>query len=774
MSNRWWLILGLVSWSAMIQAQHYSLTLNGYVEDEHAQLPLEYVSVFIKEIAQGAVTDSTGYFEIKNLSPGTYHVQLSHVGCESKMLHVDIVSDTTLALVMDHSGHQLHEVVIKSESKQYGTQTNESISKQEIEDNAADNLSSMLENIIGVSSIKNGSGIAKPVVQGLYGSRLMILNNGVAQSGQQWGNDHSPEIDPLIANKISVIKGTAALEYLGGSLGAIVNVTPKKIGVEPHLHGSANYFFESNGRSHGLNVQMQKYSPILAWKINGSYKRSGDNKTPQYFLNNTGSQEANLALQLEKSYNDKWFVDLYASTFNTVLGVLRGSHIGNVTDLENALSRETPFFTENSFSYEIEAPRQKVNHHLGKLHVKRLFNDNEFLDFTLATQFNDRKEFDVRRGGRSNRPALSLQQLTLSLDMKYQKTLQKDWTVKSGVQYNFINNTNNSETGILPLIPNYDTNEGGLYVLMTKQFQNSFFDIGIRYDHMQQQVAAISTTLPRMIVRYDNAYNNVNASMGYTKTLMKKHKVTANVGYAMRNPGINELYSAGLHQGVSGIEEGDINLGTEKAFKATLNYSANIRSWLTFETLIYNQRINNYIFLKPQDEIRLTIRGAFPVFRYEQTEAEIYGVDVSSRLTFSENIYSDIEYSFIKGKDRSNDIPLINVPANNARATLVYQVKKPVSIGKYALSNIEFKANNRYVFRQNNLLPSQDYVLPPEGYNLVGLKISSDLQLTKTNLRFILRVDNLFNIKYRDYLNRQRYFADDLGRNFVFGVNAKF
>ena len=755
-------------------AQDCALMLNGQVIDSGTGLPLEFVNLQLTETLEGTTTDSTGFFEIPNLCAGDYHIVLSHIGCESQKVFIQLDSDTTLSLSLDHSINDLHHIEVTGKIATSSTQRLEMISEQDITDNANENLSNLLESIVGVSTLKNGSGISKPVVHGLYGNRLTILNNGIAQSGQQWGNDHSPEIDPLVANKIKVIKGTSALEYAGGNLGSIVMIEPKKIIREPHLHGRASYFFETNGNGNGLNIQIQKYASLVAWKINGTIKKSGDKNTPDYFLNNTGSQEANLALQLEKSFDDHFSVDLYASTFNTELGVLRGSHIGNLTDLEEALTRDEPFFTEEKFSYQIDAPKQKVNHHLLKIHSKYFIDEVQWIDITLAGQLNNRKEFDVRRSGRIDIPALSLLQSTIFAELKYQKELHKEWTIKSGIQYNNINNTNNPETGILPLVPDYLSNEIGSSFILSKALEKAFFDIGVRYDFVLQNVATISSTLPREIIRYQNNFHNINSSLGYTYSFSKNQSLTTNVGFGMRNPAINELYSAGLHQGVSGIEEGDVNLKTENAIKGIIEYKNNVSAKLSFETLFYYHSINDYIFLKPQDEIRLTIRGAFPVFKYEQTNAEIYGVDFASRIAFTKSWYTDLKYSFIKGNDRTDDIPLVNIPANNLSASLVYQLDKTINIKNKQLENFEFEVSNKYVFKQNNLLADQDFIPVPDAYNLLGMTVSSDLQLQRVRLRFIAKVDNILNTNYRDYLNRQRYFADDLGINASFTINVKF
>ncbi len=150
--------------------------------------------------------------------------------------------DTNINVLLDHNSHLLNEVTIVSEEATINFQESQSINSESIAKQSSKNLANMLEEISGVSTIKNGNGIAKPVIHGMYGNRISILNNGIAQSGQQWGVDHSPEIDPLVANKITVVKGVGALEYLGNSLGNVILVEPKAINKEPHLHGESRYF----------------------------------------------------------------------------------------------------------------------------------------------------------------------------------------------------------------------------------------------------------------------------------------------------------------------------------------------------------------------------------------------------------------------------------------------------------------------------------------------------------------------------------------------------
>jgi len=204
---------------ANVNAQDCVLDLKGKVIDDASRAPLEFVNVFIQELSAGVVTDEEGAFYLSDICPGEYHINISHIGCEAQLLCVHISQDTLLNINLDHSLHALETIVIEGQGNDLSNQASESVNRQVIEDNTNKNLSNLLENETGVHLIKNGSSISKPVVHGLYGNRLTVLNNGVVQSGQQWGNDHGPEIDPFSADNIVVLKGASTIEYGGVSLG---------------------------------------------------------------------------------------------------------------------------------------------------------------------------------------------------------------------------------------------------------------------------------------------------------------------------------------------------------------------------------------------------------------------------------------------------------------------------------------------------------------------------------------------------------------------------
>lgn len=749
-------------------------TLKGLVLDNDNGKPLEFVNVYIQEIGKGAVTDEKGNYAISNICDGDYHIIFTHIGCDPVEKFIHIHKDEFLSLSIEHSHLKIDEVTISSKTNRFQNQNNEEVNKKIIEENLDKNLGTLLEKQAGVQAIRSGNSIAKPVVNGLFGNRLTILNNGIPQGGQQWGNDHAPEIDPLVANKITVVKGVASLEFPGTNLGSVILVEPSPIPNEPHLHGQFGYTYETNGRGNSANLQLQQHSKYFAWKINGTAKKYGDRHAPNYFLTNTGNDELNLAIQLEKSFKDRTHFKLYASTFNTQIGILRGAHIGNLTDLLSSLDKEVPSFTIDTFSYYINAPRQVVNHHLVKFQAKHFFSENSFLDVSVGVQLNNRREFDVRRGGRTNIPGLHLMQSTISTEIKYHRELKGNWSMNIGNQNLFTNNANVPGTGIIPLLPNHTRTRLGAFQTFKKSFDKISFDLGWRYDFEQQQALFFTRSIPSELVSFTNNFHSGGILFGSLIPISSNQSLKLNTGITSRNPAINELYSNGLHQGVASIEEGNQDLNTETSWKSTLAYTSQLSKGISIEAQAYFQLINDYIFLNPQSEFRTTIRGAFPVFVYEQTNARIMGVDLKSEIDINSHFLIDLRYSYIRGDDLSKNKPLVFIPPSSFKSAITYEPHKNYNWKKISVNGIELNWNHTVVSRQNNLDIDQDFVTPPDGYYLMGARASANIILPKVKFRVFVSGDNLLNTSYRNYLNRLRYFSDEIGRTFVIGINTKF
>ncbi len=750
------------------KGQDCKIELSGRVFDQDTQEGLPFASIYLQESRQGTVSDSLGYFRISGICPGDYHIVFSHIGCESLSLFLSLKKDTLIQAKLDHHQHVLQEITLESEREAFETQSQSKIGKSEIESKASQSLGQQLERLPGVEIIQNGEGVAKPMVHGLTGNRLLILNQGVPLVGQQWGQDHAPEIDPVTGNELRVIKGVGAVEYLGSTLGSVVSLEPGVIVQEPHLHGKARYEFQSNGRGHGLLLKLQKRPKKFGWRFTANLKRSGDNHSPDYFLNNTGQALGSFALHSVYVLKD-WSFKANLSSFINEIGILRGAHISNLTDLESAFTQETPYFTEEDFSYVLDAPRQWVAHHTFSVSGKYIPQERHEINVKYALQLNSRKEFDVRRSGRTDIPALFLKQTSQFIEAKHAYYFSENLRLSSGIQHQYILNTNQPETGILPLIPDYVSNKMGIFSKIAYDHNDLAVSLGGRGDFEAQNIASISNSIPREIIRYQNQFFGFQAMAGGSKRFGESIELGLNFGLAQRNPAVNELYSQGLHQGVSGIEEGNPDLKPETGQKISFDLVYEKEHDWSVQVSPYHQIIDDYIYLNPTGETRLTIRGAFPVYAYEQTRARIMGFDLTSGFGLGETWHGNFSYSFLKGQDLSENQPLIYMPANRALLSLNKEVQ---SI--FGFKHLEIEGRIKHVFKQNHLNPDQDFLPSPDAYTLCGISFSADRKMGKGDLKVNLEVSNLFNVKYRDYLNRLRYFSDEIGRNFRIGVQYSF
>ncbi|MCB9246717.1 MAG: TonB-dependent receptor [Flavobacteriales bacterium] len=752
-----------------VQAQSCRLTLSGKVIDRSTNLPLSYAEILLEDQGKLVVCDANGAFSIQNLCAGELHLQVTHVGCHSVHTYLNLVRDTLLTIYLAHNAEFLNEAIVHGEHGSGHVHRSNTLDEHRIGDESQKSLAELIESIPGISSLKGGSGIAKPVIQGLYGNRIAILNNGLLHGGQLWGNDHAPEIDPFTAGEISVVKGAGALEYGGNSLGGIVVIKPNRIKEDPNLHGRVNYALASNGLGHTLNTAFEKREDRFGWRGTFTMKRSGDNRAADYYLTNTGRSELAGSILMDPKWGVHWKHELYYSYIHSRIGILRGSHIGNLSDLQAAMRAEVPLFTSNDFSYAINEPRQEVNHHLLKWESVYSRKTKSSWRGKYGLQLNQRREFDVRRAGRSEDPALSLQQYTHFMEFSHVHYFADIWTYKGGLQYQIRDNYNIPGTGILPLIPNYREHTPGLFQVLQRRASQSLLEFGMRFDHRNLAVWKLEMGPPRSFEYVVRNFNPYAISAGYRYALNDSLSLFFNASHHLRAPEVNELYSFGLHQGVSGIEEGNPGMVPERSTKlsATIDWIEK-RKWIV-QWGLFGQYIRDFMYLEPTGTYSLTIRGAFPLFRYEQTHAALLGNDLLLSFAPSDHWKYNLNASLIRGFNLSEQIPLLYIPADNARIGVQYA---PTD-GK-SLSNRTFGIAWKGVARQYRLEDWQDFMPAPDAYGLFELNLGAYKSLKRGGLDMHLTVENVLNKAYRDYLNRLRYFADEAGRNFVFRINYHF
>jgi iron complex outermembrane receptor protein len=756
----------LLSTSSLF-SQDCNTTVKIKVIDEHNGENLEYAQLWIPEIQKGYLSDSLGVFDFKNICKGFYHFEISHIGCESRSLYSNITSDTTLVFYLEHHGEILNELTISEEKIDFNsTKSKYTISEDRLKDDAGKPLGELMKRIPGVNALKSGNGISKPMIHGMFGNRIGIINSDSPLAGQQWGVDHAPEIDPFNVGLISIIKGSAAIRYGMQAMGGAVVLEPKTLPKDPHIHGRVLTGYQTNGRLKTINAQLEKGFDNISMRIIGTLKHGGDQYAPNYYLTNTGVREQNFSIQVGKSTVSNWNIDLMYSLFNTENGILRGSHVGNLSDLEDAIGRDVPFFTAENFSNTINSPRQYVTHHTARIKSQYFFDESRFLELIVSTQLDQRKEFDIRRQGRSSIPSLSLSLFDVFQDLVYTDNSNEHRTFQFGIQNRISNNSNDPETGVVPLIPNYGLWSIGAFSSLQFNVNNYNFESGIRYDFQRLNAVFYSGN---DLIDDTRQFNNVAFNIGVSRNLSSNFNLKWDNSLVSRSPFVNELYSYGLHQGVSGIEEGNGNLNAEKSFKSVIDLAYSAHNVLEASASIFYQSVGDFIYLSPQEEYRLTIRGAFPVFKYLQTDVDMFGFDFMSTVNIMKNFSWETKFSWLKSENKSNGYAIIYMPPFFVENGL------RLGIAKYGgFNDLRLSLSGKYVAKQVNMNPTEDFLEVPPAYFLTNLSISGKFRVFSNEASLSISADNLFDISYRDYLSRLRYFSDEPGRSLNFVLNYKF
>lgn len=731
-------------------------TIKGILMDSSENLPLELSYVQLEENKKGTYTNKRGEFQINDVCAGEYDIHISHLQCEHLHIKLNITKDTFIVVYIKHTDIELQGGKITMHTHHEDDDFN-SLNLTEINAKKGQSIADMMSGIAGVVLVKSGSTIAKPMVNGLVGSRVILVNNDVRQEGQNWGLDHAPEIDGNMATEIVLIKGADALRYASDGIGGVVLVNPQSIFKERsnQLKGNINSSAQSNGRGISTSFQLgQKVSTKfpLFWRVYGTLAQSGNIKTPDYYLNNTGKRENNAAAMLAYQ-TTKVKLDLFYSFFNNKIAIYQGAHIGNLTDLKLAINRDEPT-DKGFFTYDINRPFQAISHQLLKKKWNFLFNANNKLEWIVSYQQNHRQEFDILRSANSSNTAASFDYLIKSTmtDLVWSKKDFHHVNFKLGV-YGL--HQTNAFSGRY-VIPGFVHNSGAAYFITEWDIKKVHFEAAVRND-----VKSIRAYLWNQGVRTtkDLFFNGFTYHTQMKAPLNKQSFITLTQASSWRPPMPNELYINGLHQGLATIEIGDPNLKPERAFNQQISYHYHSKK-IQFEAELYYKRINNFINLVPDTQAQLTIRGAFPVFKYEQYDAEIYGVNTLLKVELSPKLALNNQTFLLYGNQVSPSRFLNQMPPMSNRFSLEYKVKKWI-----------IKPQMLYTAQQKRLLPEMDFKEPPASYFRFDANLEYEFVVHKQAFQIQLTVINITNTRYRDYLNRFRYFVDEPGRNFIVKLN---
>jgi iron complex outermembrane receptor protein len=544
----------MLSVNIFAQSDSCKYSLSGKVVCAKQSEELGFATIYFEELKKGFSANEKSHFYIDNLCKGKYHIKVAYVGHKTldTVIAISGKATTIFNLIAENNlkeieveGHQIKKQEVET------LQKNE-ITGLEMEKTRGLTLGESLKSITGVTTIQTGPSISKPMIHGMYGNRILIMNNGVRLEGQQWGADHAPEIDPFIATKLSVIKGAASIRYGMDAIAGVVLVDPKDMPHTKCLNGEINLVGATNGQAGTVSGFLEggfggKLSG-LSWRVQGTTKQAGNYSTPTYYLTNTAVKENNYSAALSYLKKNIGF-DVYFSDFNSSIGIYSGSHVGNLNDLLFLFNNPEPV-VKSEFSYNIKRGYQTVDHKTFKAKGFYNFKKAGKVTYTYAWQQNKRAEYgeDISYNQAivdANIPDAYFELITNTSELIYEH--KAIGNISGSIGSSFITQGNVYQgLDYRALIPNYRNYGGGAFILEKWNKRKLTIEAGARYDYkwMRTYTEDFTTLTKRSS---DFSWENYSGTLGAIYRFTSNLSLNSSFGIGWRPPNPIEMFAHGIH-----------------------------------------------------------------------------------------------------------------------------------------------------------------------------------------------------------------------------------
>lgn len=655
------------------------------------------------------------------------------------------VSGFAQLVIQPDSSYALQDVVVSGFQSNSPLKTSlniEPYSLAQINDRSPYNLSDALAKLPGISQVTTGNSISKPVIRGLYGNRILITFSGLRFDNQQWQDEHGLGLSQIGIDRVEVIKGPASLLYGSDAMGGVINVIEEK----PADSGKKVDFgtqLNSNTLGTLTNIGISSRNNIHWWRIrlglenhadysDGNGVRVLNSRNKGYYLKAGFGFEKAKWIQ-ENSYNFSY------NQFGFIMPDLN-----------------TSFTADDRWSRDMSGP-----HHIVMLNLLNSQNtfilNRSVLKFNLGAQSNVRMEDE---GG--GQISLNMHLFSLLQNMRWEKDLSSKVTFVGNEQLTYENNTNYGGRILIPDATFLESNISGYFKFLLNKVTIEV-GAGGNSKYIKTLQTGTLNTPGEKIQPFSKNHFTGNGMVGLVYNPNSWLTLKTNTASGFRSPNLAELSSNGVHEGVYRYEIGDPNMKPEQNINSDLTLEINRRNWF-FSASIFNNRFFDYVYLRQSSD---SFYG-FPVFKYKQQDASIYGGEVflAVKPSSAKWLQWNEGFTFTKGVlDEGGFLPFI--PAYKLNSSLLLEKKFNKKI-----SECSIEPELVYVFRQND---AAQFETPTGDYYLLNVSAVVTFRSPAGNWKLGLTGTNLTNTKYADHLSRLKYYGLlNQGINFVFSVRKDF
>lgn len=622
------------------------------------------------------------------------------------------------------------------------------ISGKELRQTSSTNIIDAIAHQPGVSQITTGSGISKPIIRGLGYNRIIVMNEGIRQEGQQWGDEHGIEIDPQNVNSVEILKGPASLMYGSDAMAGVLILHGSPTQAEGEMKASVSSEYQTNNGLFDYSLNYAGNQKGFVWdarftdKHAHAYKNKYDGYVP-------GSQFSERAGRLMLGINKLWgYSHLTWTAFHQTPSIVEGERDENTGKLETN--------SDDLKSYSKALPFQQIKHYKA-VWDNSLSLSKGWLKAIIGYQQNRRQEFEED----AHEYELFFKLHTLTYDLRYLTQEFDGWKISGGINGMWQQSQNLGEETLIPAYKLFDV---GAYATVSKSLNNLTLNGGLRFDN-------------RHLDFHSRDFSGGTGSIGAVWNASKHLNVRLNLARGFRAPNMSELGSDGIHEGTLRYEIGNHDLKPEYSWQADLGLDFTSQ-YVSAQVALFANRIENYIFAQ---RIQQVMEEGFRTYQYTQGDARLLGFEAGIDFHPIHSIHFQNTFSFVDARQLHVDADAKYLPMTPA--------PRWTSEIKYEISHHGHKTlNNAYValglecnFAQNHYYKVDATETRTPAYTLLSLSAGTDLNIHKKKVaELYVTANNLLNTAYQNHLNRLKY-CDinnatgrqgiyNMGRNIVFKV----
>jgi iron complex outermembrane receptor protein len=770
--------------------------ISGKVTNRNTGIPIEGAAVSIINVPVGELTDSLGIFSFCHLKDDNYTLLINYIGYETDTVYVKLHNDTLLDIHLKPLVVELSEVEVSAEYI-------EPVIRHIDYDKPSTSFNKMLSVLPGVAAINIGGGASKPVIRGLSGNRVAVINRGIVRQNQQWGADHGIDVNLPDIYNANVYKGPSSL-LLGSGTTTAVEILPYGFENKDFFKGEAQLYGASNNDLYGagLTARWQKGN----WFLQGAYdyKDYADYRLPaektDYESQGIAFPDKRLPNSAGKEYSLSGTVGFMKKNVTTYLNVSNNYQKTGLFELEEDHSDHDHDHGDgdgdgdgdDDHDQDVDNSHRNIALPYATANHFAVTNNTEWktsvfrLSVNTGYQYNHRCEYEhfhehyegQAEPGTDDDIAVDFKLRTYSSNARLFLDEKENWTKTIGASVEY---QQNKVEGFEYFLPRYNQISGGLSFVNTFRYTNEWlFSAGARYDFGNIDVTgfydnALAANLEEQgygedVVRQyaqraydvDRDFGSWSASVGliYTPRSYKGLAYKANVSKTFRFPSANELAANGVHHAAFRYEIGNPDLKAENGYTLDLGLNYDNKEGLSVEFSPFVNYYSNFIFLQPVEETSVSLYDDKP-YQYSQAKAIFTGAEYKVTWLLLRQLEVSSAGSFVLNKNLDDHNPFPFTPP----FTMTNEIKRFKNTGKKkGLIYYQLSASHQWYAKQSRVGFDE---AKTAGTSLFNASAGFDYRFTpKFAINFNLQVQNIFNTRYLNHLSLYRRLnIPDPGRN---------